>query len=652
MIDNNDIDDIFRSGLEGNEIIPPEKSWASLRSDLDKKHALKKKNNRNRFFFYSFLLLLISFTTYKFLSPDKTASIPENNISNLTSASNKKEKIVSPPQANISNSLTDADVGVKKSGGNNHTFDNKIDAENNITSVVSKETNKKEASIDNNIYKENLVSTSNNNTEHNLPSSNKSVSSQPLINLNESNPSSKQSPESNFNEAKSTQTPSVVPNESKTVADKKTTSVTKENTFVESNVPSEASADQFNQKNTGNSETPKSESFSPENSVVILGATNEIKNPDQNSTSGVSENSSPSPVKNEKAAENNTVSSQNQQSNADVKTGENKSQTSPTEPTQTAAQDASANPQTEKTGFKKILSHFYAEIYYSPDYVNSKLKVNDSYTGTASQDINDYNNQKAAFSYSTGGNLFYDIGSHWSIGSGIAYSTFSQTAVYNTINVLSDTTYQVEHGHMDPPPQGGSGGPGGPGGPGGHGGNQGGNQGGNHNGGHEGENPHHPPPGGDGHHFVVQTPCGAVDLYNTPNHHNSGNHQDGDTLNIKSETSETIEFINIPLMVRYHFGKSKFKYFVTAGGSINFVRGDQVKIVVDDSYSETNEHDGLKSTNYSLILGAGVQYNFYKSMNVFLNPTFRYSITPVNQYNPMDSYPYYIGIGAGLSIHF
>ena len=110
--------------------------------------------------------------------------------------------------------------------------------------------------------------------------------------------------------------------------------------------------------------------------------------------------------------------------------------------------------------------------------------------------------------------------------------------------------------------------------------------------------------------------------------------------------------MNIPLYVRYQFGKNKLTYFVSAGACLNFVKGDKVKLVIDDAYSEENEYDGLKKMNYSLLLGVGIQYNFYKKLNFFLSPSFRYSITPVNQDNPMNSYPYYIGIGAGLSIHF
>ena len=228
-------------------------------------------------------------------------------------------------------------------------------------------------------------------------------------------------------------------------------------------------------------------------------------------------------------------------------------------------------------------------------------------------------------------NIRYDLDRKWSIGSGVSYSTFAQNAVYNTVNIVADSVYQKVYGHHRGPNRGGNGG--------------------SHGNTHNGQNPHRPPGNGN-HHYVIQTSCGAIDLYHEPPHFNRGNHRDGDTLNIKTETSELLQFINIPLNLRYRFGQHKLSYFVEAGVAISFVKGDVVKITIDDSYTENNERDGLRNINYSFLIGAGVNYNFYKGLNFSLYPTFRYSITPINQNNPMYSYPYYLGVQMGFSIHF
>jgi len=550
MKDNSNIDDIFRSGLEGKEIPPPEKSWDSLAADLDKKQALKKRNNRSGFFLWSFLLLLLGFVSYEFY-PSNKDSVPANSNSNaLNPRIDSKENLVSSPLASTSNVL-----------------------------------------IENKINKESIQSISAIAPAQSTINS-RSISTTTTAGITESNPHVTEPPQSAVGNKAETEKQVTSPTEPK-----------EELKSIENN----------------SSSSPAKEIAA---SGVIVGLNNELSAPEENIP-----------------AQTNSSASSIVTSNEEEATNTSKSESTPS--TQSTNGDFLTTPQTENSTslLKKIGSHLSIEMYYSPDYVNNHLKVNDEYTGTASQDINDYKNQESAFSYSTGLNIFYDLGSKWSIGSGIAYSSFSQTAVYNTISVITDTVYQVQQGRK--PPHGGGGGGGG-----------GGRPGGNHGGGHGGNNPHRPPPGNGDNHFVVHTPCGAIDLYREPPHLNTGNHQNGDTLNLKTETSETIQFINVPLMVRYNFGKNKFKYFVSGGGSINFVKGNTVKVVIEDAYTETNEHDGLKSMNYSLTLGAGIQYNFYKKINVFLNPTFRYSITPVNQYNPMDAYPYYLGIGAGLSIHF
>ena len=300
--------------------------------------------------------------------------------------------------------------------------------------------------------------------------------------------------------------------------------------------------------------------------------------------------------------------------------------------TNTDNSDYTNEQNTESTSLiKKIISHLSFGIFYSPDYVWNKIKVNDSYTGTASQKLSDYENQKAAFSYSTGINIRYSLGKKWSMGSGISYSTFAQNAVYNTVNVVADSVYRSVYGHRRDPRRGG---------------NRGlfGNI-------HIGQNPHRPPGNGNLH-FVIQTPFGAIDLYREPPHRNRGRHRDGDTLNLKTETSELLQFINIPLTLRYQFGNHKLSYFVEGGAAVSFVEGNIVKVTIDDSYTENNEHDGLRNINYSLLIGAGVHYNFYKGLNLSLKPSLRYTITPINLNNPMYSYPYYLGAEAGFSIQF
>ena len=591
MKDNNNIDDIFRSGLEEFKITPSEKTWNSLDAALDKKQAGRKRKNRLKLLSLALLLLLFSYPTYKFLTGDQSSS--QNNRDQINASEEIKNTSTPPIEKNLKSSEENKEEPasisdrIKNALGENSEPSNKIAREKFS-----------EQSLINNIPVTTAVVKSNNNSsiqtqQEVSKTATVAVEEKTLTGTEVSEEKNKLKEETGSAEINNV----ILVNDPITPADVRSEKYVNEqvhtnNKTLTDNAVNETPVDNKDRK-------------------VLLENVQEENNSDKNE------------LKNTK-----TESTENITNSSNLITDNTEN---------TVAQ----NSDDSKSVFKKIASNLSFGIFYSPDLVNNRLKINDSYTGTASRNIDDYNNQKAAFSYSTGFNLRYDIGSRWNIGSGITYSTFAQTAVYNIINVVSDSVYREVHGHHY------SGGPGGHGG-GGHGGGHGGGQGGSHG----GNNPHNPPQGGNGNHYVVQTPSGAIDLYNKPPHPNGRPNQHGDTLDIKTTTSESIQFFNIPLSVRYKFIKTRFTYFLEVGGTMNFVKGSLVKINVNDSYTENNEHDGLKKTSYSLLLGAGVQYNFYKGLSLSLNPAFRYTITPINQNNPMNSYPYYIGIGAGLSIHF
>ena len=619
MKDNNYIDDLFRSGLEDFEMNPSEKNWNSLETELAKKLASRKRKNRIKLFSIALLLLLTSFITYKFYttnnsstSENKKETVSADDIrNNKASSSNIKSTDSSPVIEIESQTKASGDpstVHQNKANGDQSTVHQteikssvqQIQKHSEEASVV--EINKSAKTFSNRKSGENKkAETEENNITNSVKSKNSIHTNKSIVKRDQT--------------LAGVATISSVPNS--LVSQQKNNST---NSIIENNNPSKESDNKIsltdNEQKTvdvsnRNGKAPVQNEIIAENS-----SPNKDNKPIEPGENLKSENPSPS-IEPEKKDLKNEIS-------LSVDSGKSASSVN-TDYVHEQKSDSSTSL------LKKIVSHLSAEIFYSPDYVSNKIKVNDSYTGTASQNLSDYNNQKAAFSYSTGMNVRYDLGSKWSIGSGISYSTFAQTAVYNTINVVSDSVYQFEHGHRGVP--------------------HGGRHGGFHGGIHGGQNPHRPPGNGN-HHYVIQTPCGAIDLYHEPPHHNGGNHRNGDTINIKTETSESLQFINIPLTVRYQFGHNKLSYFVEGGAAISFVKGDKVKITIDDAYIENNERDGLRNINYSLLFGAGVQYNFYKGLSMFLKPSFRYSITPVNQDNPMYSYPYYFGIEVGVSIHF
>ena len=620
-MENNKLDNLFRSSLEDHEIKPPENSWSAIQADLKKKRPAGKKWRGLWFLTAALILPFLGYFAYQEFSksPEAAPSTTQQQlVQGKAEAIASAEKIISnpAPEASVSAPLENSSTAPSSiiphsSGASSATETNEPALRTEAappaiehTEVINKPTRNQQSPA--------------------IPEA--VIHSERNVAVMPSEPVGQHEVEVETAQAESTDEPSTEPAGENTSAQ-----VTEEIITAESQ--------------------PAPEEIAPTDAVLVEDvvtisspSTTMPENENSQRKQDVSDAAAAPPTDSKTADVPGSANTQEQavipasektpaQENAEVtavNTGNPANQA--TDSADYAMQDV-----TRKSLLKTMLSHLSFDIYFSPDYAKSRLESNADYTGSASTNINDYNNEKAKFSYSTGFHVRYDLGKRFSVGSGISYSTFDQTAVYNTISVVADSVYQETHGRE---PHGhGSGGP--SGGPGhGHG----------HGHGHQGNNPHMPP-GGGSHHFIIHTPCGAIDLYNEPPH-GQANLRDGDTLQIKTETSETTRFIYIPLVFQYRFGNKKLSYFVEAGGAVNIVRSNSVKVVVNDAYVENNEHDGLKSSNYSLLFGAGANYNFYKGLSMFLKPSIRYSITPVNQNNPVNSYPYYLGVGAGFSIHF
>jgi opacity protein-like surface antigen len=281
-----------------------------------------------------------------------------------------------------------------------------------------------------------------------------------------------------------------------------------------------------------------------------------------------------------------------------------------------------------------ITSHMGVEAYYSPEIVNRALSSNTTYIrqGAVETQVSRYTHEKSDYSHSFGGRIVYDISKKISVAAGISFSAYNQSATYNYINIISDSAYKQVHQHDEDDD--------------GHG----------HDEEEEDEEEEHDhdstwiPGITVTDHFVIYTSAGAIDLKDIPAV--PGHNPNNDTLGLTSVVEYKIYFLSIPFTVRYQLASKKFKYFAEIGFSLNYIRSNEAQVIIADSYSETNKLDGLRKMNYSFILGAGMQYALNDHLKIFIGPQFRYSLSPVNEDNPVLSSPYFLGIQSGLGYYF
>ncbi|MEO6837166.1 MAG: outer membrane beta-barrel protein [Ginsengibacter sp.] len=149
--------------------------------------------------------------------------------------------------------------------------------------------------------------------------------------------------------------------------------------------------------------------------------------------------------------------------------------------------------------------------------------------------------------------------------------------------------------------------------------------------------------------YKLSTPLG--DAYVLPSFRN--NPTIGDSIFSKS-TTHTLQYLGIPLAVKYHFDKEKFTLNAFGGLSANFlIRGritTELESANDSEFKTTDKMHGLKPFYLGGLAGIGLDYNFYKKLSVCFSPTFRFALNSINSNVPAASFPNSFSFGLGLKM--
>jgi hypothetical protein len=126
---------------------------------------------------------------------------------------------------------------------------------------------------------------------------------------------------------------------------------------------------------------------------------------------------------------------------------------------------------------------------------------------------------------------------------------------------------------------------------------------------------------------------------------------DSDVKELDATFIQTYDYYEIPIVVSYAVIDRKLTMSLSGGLSTNIMYGNNVYFENDNTRYELDaKNEDLKSMSYSGIFGIGVEYPIIKNLNINLQPTLRYSLTPIN--NSGTVYPYSFGIYTGLKYDF
>ncbi|GAB2822067.1 hypothetical protein [Ferruginibacter profundus] len=129
----------------------------------------------------------------------------------------------------------------------------------------------------------------------------------------------------------------------------------------------------------------------------------------------------------------------------------------------------------------------------------------------------------------------------------------------------------------------------------------------------------------------------------------------GDSVSAAASTN-TLQYVGIPLAVDYTFSFGKFSIVPTAGTTINFLTKQQIETELIQGSTKEKQTistiQGLKKTYFNAFAGIALEYNLGKRIALNLMPAGSFALTSINKDAAVKSYPNSFGVAAGIKIKF
>jgi hypothetical protein len=122
------------------------------------------------------------------------------------------------------------------------------------------------------------------------------------------------------------------------------------------------------------------------------------------------------------------------------------------------------------------------------------------------------------------------------------------------------------------------------------------------------------------------------------------------------KSSSRLHYLSIPIIASYIFTSKHFTFLAGAGVIGNILTSAKVATVVEGTSGQQPESIvtlyGLRKINYGLIFKTEMQYAFRANWSLNLMVTSKNALTSINSNGRYLTYPYYIGLGLGITHTF
>jgi len=237
-------------------------------------------------------------------------------------------------------------------------------------------------------------------------------------------------------------------------------------------------------------------------------------------------------------------------------------------------------------------SLFSATVFFSPEFVSSNVK--DDHPRYREDNRNEIkNNEKPRSSSSYGVLLDYSVGNNWKLQSGVSVSTRVTDISTKTIYARPDNSGNVSY----------------------------------------------------------RLSCSAGSAFVPLK--SGANPAQGDSTKILSAKS-TLQYVSIPLVVKYAIGKGKLNLVPGVGISANILSKGKIETVIattgGNESSSTNNIEGLKSNYFNSQISLGAEYQLSKKIALNFTPTARLALSSINKDAAVKTQLNSFGLSAGITI--
>ena len=242
---------------------------------------------------------------------------------------------------------------------------------------------------------------------------------------------------------------------------------------------------------------------------------------------------------------------------------------------------------------KEKLDRFSITPFFSPDIAWYRLQDNDGVN--QSDDATEFESEENhEFSSTFGVLIDYNLNKHWGLQSGLTFSNINIIVAPKTIYAQPDNNGGIK--------------------------------------------------------YLINTSSGYG--YVLPEF--SANPAVGDSIKAIA-SNHSLQYIGIPVAVKYTIAKGRFQFNALAGVSANILTRARLETTLkkgnNDEIETVDKLTGLKKIYFSGLSGIGVDYKISNKISLLFEPTMRFALNSINKGTPVKSYPMSLGIRAGLKIN-